>query len=70
MTPAKIRAEVTPLSYEPARAASSLDVGESFFREHIAPELKAVRRSGKVLYPVTELQAWLERNACRTLGGQ
>lgn len=69
MTPSRIRAPIVPLAYEPADAAAALDVGLTFFAEQVAPEIRCVRRGAKRLYPVSELQAWLERNAARTLNG-
>ena len=47
------------------RAAATLDVGPDFFAEHVAPELRVVRRGTKKLYPVTELERWVADNAER-----
>lgn len=44
-------------------AAEALDVRVDFFDEHIAPELRAVRRGRKTLYSVDELRAWFDENA-------
>jgi hypothetical protein len=44
-------------------AAESLGVGHAFFKEHIAPELRWVRRGGRKLVPLRSLEAWLEQNA-------
>lgn len=44
-------------------AAGMLGVSVDFFDEHIEPELRSVRRGRRVLFPVCELEAWLDRNA-------
>jgi len=50
-----------------AEAARSLGVSEDFFSEHIAGELRLVRRGRKKLVAVRELEAWLARSAAQTL---
>jgi hypothetical protein len=50
-----------------AEAAVALGVSPDFFTEHIAPELRLVRRGRKKLVAVRELEAWLERTAARTV---
>lgn len=47
--------------------AAALGVSRDFFDEHIAPELRCVRRGRMKLYPIAELQRWLEREAALTL---
>jgi hypothetical protein len=44
-----------------------LGVSDDFFREHISPELRWVRRGAKKLVALTELQRWLDESAARTL---
>jgi excisionase family DNA binding protein len=61
---ARVR-EVPRLALTPPEAAYSLGVSEDFFTEHIRPELRCVRRGAKVLFPVSVLEAWLEREAAR-----
>jgi Helix-turn-helix domain len=46
-----------------AEAAAVLGVSDDFFSEHIAGELRCVRRGRKKLYAVRELEAWLSREA-------
>jgi hypothetical protein len=52
-----------PLAVNKTRAAAMLGVSVDFFDDHIAPEVKSVRRGGRRLFAVAELEAWLERNA-------
>lgn len=49
------------LSIEEACAA--LGVSWDFWREHVAPEVRIVRRGRRKLVPVRELERWLERRA-------
>jgi hypothetical protein len=64
---------VPRVTLRPEEAAEALGVSRDYFDEHIAPELKAVRRSrgtGKRtlrLYQVCELERWAEANAARVL---
>jgi hypothetical protein len=51
-------------------APAALGVSDDFFRDHIAGELRWVRRGSKKLVSVRELEAWLEREAARTLDEQ
>jgi excisionase family DNA binding protein len=46
-----------------AEAAGSLGVSVDFFDEHIAPELRMVRRGRKHLIPFRELERWLDKQA-------
>jgi hypothetical protein len=68
--------ELAPTTNHPERrrlaltrieAARSLGVSVDFFDEHIAPELRTVRRGRLRLYPVRELERWLDANAARVL---
>lgn len=43
-------------------AAEMLGVCVPIFAKHIRPDLKAVYVASKTLYPVTELQRWLDSN--------
>jgi hypothetical protein len=52
-----------PLAVNKTRAARLLGVSVDFFDEHLASELRSVRRGSRRLYAVAELEAWLERNA-------
>jgi excisionase family DNA binding protein len=46
-----------------AEAAASLGVSVDFFDEHIAHELRMVRRGRRRLIPVRELERWLDEQA-------
>jgi hypothetical protein len=48
-------------------AAAALGVSKDHFAEHIAPELRWTRRGAVKLVAVSELEAWLQRSAARTL---
>ncbi|MBA3364791.1 MAG: hypothetical protein H0U03_03260 [Actinobacteria bacterium] len=55
------------LALRPHAAARALGVSRSFFYAEILPELRVVRRGRLRLVPVTELEAWLQKNAARAL---
>lgn len=46
-------------------AANALGVSTDFFDDHVAGELRCVRRGRHRLYPVTEITRWLESAADR-----
>jgi hypothetical protein len=46
-------------------AARALGVSVDFFDQHVAVELRCVRRGRRRLYPMAELVAWLDRTAER-----
>lgn len=58
---------VPRLSLTREEAAQSLGVGITTFKTKIAPELRVVRQGKVRLYPVRELERWLEENAHRVL---
>ena len=59
---------VTPrLALTVTEAAEALGVSPDFFAEHVAPELRVIRRGRKKLIAVRELEQWLERSAARVL---
>jgi hypothetical protein len=57
--------EVPRLSLGAEDAARSLGISRDLFDEHVAPELRKVRAGRRVLYPVRELERWLEQSATR-----
>jgi len=61
-------AEIVPrLALSPDEAAASLGVSRDYLDEHIASELRWVRRGRRKLVSLRELERWLERSAARTL---
>jgi hypothetical protein len=46
-------------------APEALGVSHDFFKEHVASELRWVRRGRKKLVAVRELERWLDENAAR-----
>jgi hypothetical protein len=57
------------LALSPTEAAESLGVSRDFFDEHIAPELRIVRRGRRKLIDVRVLQGWLSDASALTLEG-
>jgi hypothetical protein len=58
-----VRPATPAIALAEAEAAGALGVGPSFFRAEIAPDLKAIRIKGRVLWPVTELERWAIEHA-------
>lgn len=58
------------LSLRVEEAAAALGVSDDFYREHIAGDLRIVRRGKLRLVAVTEPQRWLEDNAEHLLEGR
>ena len=67
MSTQHVAARQTPaiprLSLSKQEAADALGVSIDFFDEHIANELRMVRRGRRRLIPVRELERWLDRHA-------
>lgn len=59
--------EPSPLTLTETKAARRLGVSPGFFKSHVLPELRVVRRGSRVLVPVSELERWIDRNAARTV---
>ena len=60
------RARVVPvLALTAMEAPAALGVSHDFFQEHIAAELRWVRRGRKKLVFVSELERWGAENAAR-----
>jgi hypothetical protein len=62
------RPTVPRLALSPNEAAAALGVSRDFLDEHVAPELRWVRRGRRKFVAVAELERWLERAATLTLG--
>jgi excisionase family DNA binding protein len=61
---------VARLALSKLEAAEALGVSVDFFDEHIASELRIVRRGRRRLISVRELERWLDENASRVWGSQ
>jgi len=59
---------VPRLALRPGEAAQALGVSGDFFTEHVASELRWVRRGALKLVPVAELERWLRDHAALVLG--
>lgn len=59
--------EALRLALSPDEAAAAVGVSRDFFDEHVAPELRIVRRGRRRLVPMKELERWLEESAALTL---
>lgn len=69
-TPAKrVRsiATVPRLALDRREAASALGIGMTSFELYVAPQLRSIRQGRLVLYPVRELERWVEENAALAL---
>ena len=51
------------LALSQREAASALGVSVDCFAEHIAPDVRRIRCGRRWLYPVKELERWVELNA-------
>jgi excisionase family DNA binding protein len=61
------RAATPRLALSQQEAAASLGVSADFFQQHLRNEIRCVRRGRRRLYPVSELQRWLDEQATRAL---
>lgn len=61
------RANIPRLGLSLTEAAEALGVSPDFFAEHVAHELRVVRRGRRKIVAVAELERWLEREAERAL---
>jgi excisionase family DNA binding protein len=55
--------EIPRLALTKVEAARALGVSVDFLDEHVAHELRMVRRGRRRLVPVRELERWLEEHA-------
>ena len=54
---------VPRLALRVEEAAAALGVSDDFYRDHVAADLRTVRKGRLRLVAVTELQRWLDANA-------
>jgi hypothetical protein len=59
---------VTRLALTATEAPTALGVSDDFFREHIASDLRWIRRGRKKLVSVRELEHWLDANQALVFG--
>jgi hypothetical protein len=57
------RPSVPRLALSKTEAAHALGVSVDFFDEHLAHEIRCIRRGRRRLYAVRDLEAWLERES-------
>ena len=62
-TDSRARLTSARLAFRVGEAAQVIGVSDDFFSEHIAGELRCVRRGRLKLYPLRELERWLNENA-------
>jgi len=55
------------LALRPEQAAAALSLSRDFFDEHVAGELRWIRRGRLKIVEVAELSRWLSENAAVTL---
>jgi hypothetical protein len=60
-------APVPRVTLRPEEAADALGVSRDYFDEHIAGELRVIRRGRLKLYAVKELERWADDKAERVL---
>jgi hypothetical protein len=60
--------DVPRLALRVEEAAAALAGSDDFFREHIAGELRWVRRGRAKVVAISELQKWLDRSGELVLG--
>ncbi len=58
-----LRPPVPTLALNLKDAAAALDVSDEFFREHVKPELRIVRRGRRQFIARTELERWLTESS-------
>jgi len=57
-----VEVPVPALALRRAESAAALGVSVETFDQHVRPELPVIRVAGVTAYPVSGLQAWLERH--------
>jgi hypothetical protein len=67
--PNPTKSSVPRLAFRREEAAAALGLSPRSFDQHIRPELRVIRRGRLVLYPIAEVERWLERNSARALEG-
>lgn len=63
MTPPRLRRRVPRLALSREEAAESLGMSLSHFERHVEPEVRVLYSGAKRLFPVAELQQWVDDHA-------
>jgi hypothetical protein len=66
----KAVAPVPRLALSPDEAAAALGVSRDYLDEHLADDLRWVRRGRRKFVAVTEVERFLEREAARTIDNE
>jgi hypothetical protein len=61
---------VPRLAVSPTEAARMLGVSRDFFDEHIGHELPVIHRGRLKLFPIRQIERWLEREAALAVGAR
>ena len=59
----RLRDSAPRLALTRAEAAGALGMSINSFERHVQPELRVIRRGKLRLFPMRELERWLEENA-------
>lgn len=59
---------IVPIAYRIPEAAAALGMSIDHFDRHVRPTLRVVRSGQLTLFPVKELEKWVERQAQMELG--
>lgn len=51
------------LALNQAEAAEALGISVPTFRDHVRPHIRRVDIGKRMLFPVSDIQAWLDRHA-------
>jgi excisionase family DNA binding protein len=66
-TTAAATASVPRLALTRREAAEALGMGVTSFEQYVQPQIRAVRQGKLRLFPVSELQRWLDEHAAMAL---
>lgn len=61
------RRRIPTLAVSITEACEALGISHAYWQEHVAGEIKIVRRGRRKMVAIVELQAWLDANGERTL---
>lgn len=62
------RVAIVPIALPKPAAAEALGMSVDSFERYVQADVRCIRRGRLRLYPVTELQKWVDENAQRLLG--